>query len=397
MTYGKSVRLLSAKDPTRHFSLRYQNVPLSKGQARLAGRTMLMPELDLKDYTCRAVLDVVTVTFTLSRPTQFRYVQRELEALVDRKPHVEPHLPDPGGVAAVFTATIQEPTLKLLRECRGVLASKFGEAQEPIVNELEVSVDFTPRIASDASRARMVAVLVRHLYPARDLYGRISTRPRFSWGSTKRQNSFTLKRSQIKLDDGDVLLNTAGDAVPPVDATYYLGHRKVGALWRVMDKVIDRQNHNSGTFVALSEHQKRARVEVRLDQLELRRLGVTALDDLMSLRLARLQGCYFKFMLPTFSAREGNKNMADRHWDRERATRFFNAGVVGLRAMDESRNEKRKNHRPDLLRHLRAHGIVSPTPDRNGRGAYGTFIAYGDLNDRVSMALRKLEERESIR
>lgn len=396
MTDAHSIRLWAAKTSAIQTTLDYREEPVLQSQARLAGRKVLTPVVDLGDYSCRAVIDLVSITFEFARPTQFRHVQKALTALAGRRPHVVPSLPDAGGVAKVFTVTIQEPTLAMARACHELLQGKFGETSEPVVNELEVSVDFTPRTPSDDSRARMVTVLTRHLYPGRDVFKRSTTRPRFSWGSKRSQNNFTLKRSRIKLDDNDLILNSAGDVSPPVDATYYIGHRRAGALWRVMDKVIDRQNRAAGTFVALSEEKKRARVEIRLDRLELRQLGVTGLQDLFALNIAGLQGRFFKFMLPTFIPQRSSMHPADRHWEQERLARFLNVGVVGLRAMDDQRTRERTKHRKSLAGQLRTKGRPMPAKDRIGLGLSGTLVSYRQLNDRVSMALRKLGEREAL-
>lgn len=394
MRLSKTIRLHTAKNPARSLALHYRDEPVGLKQARLAGRRTLVPAIDLEVYTCRAVIDWASITFDLSRPTQFRYVQDALTPLFGRRPHVVPSSPDPGGVATVFTVTFQEPSLAALKASQMLLREKFGGASEPFINEVEVSVDFKPRTPSDDSRSMMVAVLGRHLYPGRKFHLRATTRPRFSWGSGRHQNSPILRRSRLALDDGDLFLNPAGDTAPPVDATYYIGHRKVGPLWRVMDKVIDRQNQPAGTWIDLPEEEQRARVEVRLDQLELKALGVNNLDHLLGFKFAALQGPYFKFMLPTFAAQTTSMSAADRRLERARVERFFNVGVVGLRAMDEQRRGERAKHRPTLTGHLRAKGRPTPVSDRGGAGAFGTFVAYALMNDRVAMALRKLGERE---
>jgi hypothetical protein len=393
MSYSSTIHLIAAKSPIA-VSLDYRDEPVGLSQARLIGRRILMPAIDLDAYSCRAVIDVVSVTFDLARRTQFRHVQRAIVPLTGRRALVTPSSPDPGGVSDVFTVILQEPTLKLLRACEARLKEQFGLVSEPVINELEVSVDFRPKTPSDAHRGRLVAVLSRHLYPNRDVLKLNTTRPRFSWGSKRSQNSFTLKRSPIKLDDGDMFVNPAGDVVPPIDATYYIGHRKVAALWRVMDKVIDRQNRDAGTWIDLPEKEKRARVEVRLDRLELKSLGMKTLAELSTLNFAQLQGLYFKFMLPTFISPTPTMDPADRHWERERVTRFLNTGVVGLRAMDDQRELERQKHRKSLTAHLRAKGKHMPPSNRRGRGQSGTFVSYVLLNDRVSVALRKLTERE---
>jgi hypothetical protein len=394
MSLTIKTKLRAAKDPSRQLELAYRDIPVTHTQARLAGRRTLEPILDLHEYKCRAAMDVVSITFEFARETQFRYVQSALEPLTGRRLLIVPSSPGPGGSTNIFTVVFQEPTLSTLQACHDKLQAKFGEVSAPFVNEVEISVDFTPVEPSDDSRARMVAVLARHLYPTRNFFQRTSTRPRYSWGTKLSQNNFILKGSTIKLDDNDPLLNTAGDCPPPIDATYYIGHRKIGPLWRTMDKILDRQHRTAGTFIVLSDSEKRARVEVRLDRLELKTLKVTSLEDLLNLNFAALQRRYFKFMLPTFLDQTTTTTSADRHLERARLERFLHVGVLGLRAMDEQRRSQRAKLRPTLVNHVKDRSVDPPAIDRSGVGPSGSFIAYKLMNDRVSMALRKLVERE---
>lgn len=392
MRSSKVVRLRHAKEPFRRLTLVYH--PESHGllQQRLRGRYALLPDLDLKDYSCRAVLDWVSVTFELDRPSQFQHIQKQLQPIVGRRLYVDPRDAGPGGVTRTFTLRLQDATLSLLHDCRAQLTARYGVAAEPIVNEVEVSVDFTPVVPADEARYKMVAVLCRHLFTARQVTNRASTRPRFSWGKLSKQNGAVVGDPRIKADNS--LLNPAGDSPAPVDATYYIGHRKIGPLWRVMDKVLDRQNRNAGTWVKLKDSEKRARVEVRLDKLELSRLGVITLSDLTRMNLARLQGEYFRFMLPTFLTINPTTHAADLYWERVREERFLNAGVLGLSMLDKEREQQRRSHRKSLIRYLRPKQKPVPVAKRTARGPTGTFISYQSLNDRVSMALRKLMERE---
>lgn len=73
-------------------------------------------------------------------------------------------------------------------------------------------------------------------------------------------------------------------------ATDYIGHRSAGALWRAVDKVIEQQNRTAGTLLELPVEKKRPRVELRLNLLEQKRLGISSMDALMGMNFARLQG-----------------------------------------------------------------------------------------------------------
>lgn len=211
-------------------------------------------------------------------------------------------------------------------------------------------------------------------------------RPRFTGSRGKRGTRRTLSpRPEFRLD-------TDQDTAPTIDATYYIGPKVARALWRVMDKVRDRQRPDLDFWLDLPEDQRRARLEVTLDRLELKGLGVVNLEGLLGFNFASLQKRYFQFMLPTFDT--SHAGYADRFWEKRRQQRFLKTGVVGLQVMDEERRRLLKAARPALVRRLRAKGEpLAPAP-RSGIGRNGTLVSYQDLNDRVAMALRKLLERE---
>lgn len=391
MTYSATIQLHALKDPSRRIRLDYIDKPVRQTQARLAGRRVLEPKLDLGSYTCRAVIDWAQVSLELARPTQFRYVQEALEGLGLRKPWVVPLSPGPGGVDRRYSFRLQEPHLRDVRKGVALLEAKFGLAGEPFIDGIEVSIDFYPKVHSADSRALMVAVLSRHLWPNRNVVSahRLN-RPRFAWDRYARASAQVLNLAPA---DADLLLNTDGDRPPAIDATYYLGQKYAQAMWRVMDKVKDRQHPDREIWDDLSEDEKRARVEVMLDRLELKKLGVTSMDKLLALNFAKLQGSYFQFMLPTFA---GTPTFADRFWEKKRQRRFLNAGVVGLQAMDDERQRLLKTHRPELVRQLRQRGVKTPPAPRTAAGRNGTLVSYQMLNDRVSSALDKLDKREGV-
>lgn len=391
MRYSNVIELRSAKDPGRRLSLEYVDEPVKLVQPRVVGRRTLKPAIDLGSYSCRAVLDWLDVSFELSRPTQFRYVQQIIKEVTSRNAFVKAASSGPGGTDTIFNVRLQEPHLRQVCECARLLETKYGVKSEPYVSGLEVSVDFRPTVHSDYHRARLVAVMSRHLWPNRDVITKAGDRPRFAWD---RGGNYTRHTLNAYSDDADPLLNTSGDLSPAFDATYYLGQRIGGTMWRVMDKVIDRQQVDLGLWRDLPDADKRARVEVRLDRLELKQLGITGLGNLLRFNLASLQGSYFQFMLPTFSSPGGLFSNHDRHWEKHRQARFLAAGVVGLQAMDGERQRLQKASRPEMVRQLRARGVKVEPARRAGSGRNGTLMAYEELNDRVAMALRKLQERE---
>lgn len=370
--------------------LAYMETALARTQRRFAGQLALFPEIDLAAYTPRAVIDWVDVSFYLARVTQFRFVQETLAGFTTRKPWVVPNGNGPSGTDNTFHVRLQEPSLSSLRRAVDAVHVRFGFSGPTFVSSVEVSLDFFPKHPSEQARELMVAVLTRHLWPNRNITtGHRLNVPRFVWGKKNGHTAFTMHEMP---EDKDRLLNVQGDRPPAPDATYYLGQPYAQAMWRVMDKTTDRRNPDKDDWEGLSDDKKRARVEVRLDRLELKRLGVATVEDLLEMNFARLQGQFFQFMCPTFPILPSNPAVG---WlEEQRLRRFLSTGVVGLQAMDDERSRLRHTHRPELVRTLRKAGKPAHPQARSGRGRNGLLTAYDGLNARAEGALRKMMERE---
>lgn len=193
------------------------------------------------------------------------------------------------------------------------------------------------------------------------------------------------------------LMETDRDRAPYTDGTLEVGEENAQVTWRVMDKIIDRQNVAAGTFMPLDDKSKRARVEVTLDRPELEALGIRYLNDLKALSFTQLQGRYFQFALPTFVSQASRKTGIGKFIaaarNPERAAKFFKTGVMGLKAMDEVCAERWLRTRRTILPDIHERGLRLSPIDRTAMGAAGTFVAYDELNDRVRIALRNLGSR----
>ena len=171
---------------------------------------------------------------------------------------------------------------------------------------------------------------------------------------------------------------------------------------RVQNKVADRRTCNAKRV--LLGREKRARIEVTLDRLELRRLGLISLSRLFRFRFAKLQGRFFHFALPTFldepdlpqhAAIAAEVNRTDREC-------FRQGGVVCLerwRRLKEqwlSAKPRATTVKQSPLQRLREDVRVlggKVQYRRAGTGRYGATIAYSELNEMVSSALRDLDRR----
>ena len=233
------------------------------------------------------------------------------------------------------------------------------------------------------------------IYPAGSISEPLD-RPRFSWGEGPANTAHVLPRSRNAAASDDALAGVEKDQPVAVDATYYVGAHGSSSAWRIMIKIMDRQNRLSGTRLDLPEKERRVRIEVTLDRSELRRLGLDTLTSLKAFRFQTLQGGYFQFRLPTFedvsSLPAGPQAAIASRWEKQRRQKFQNTGVVGLKAMDEASEVQRTARRTEMRKSLSPGTKLRPVR-RVGKGPSSTLVAYKDLTDRVLMALRHLGQR----
>lgn len=392
------VNLVAIKSRKLLGQLAYRKIPVSKVQRRLVGRYALEPEIDLGDFTCRAVIDWISIRLWLGRETQHQWLQRDVEAALGERCYIEPLDKRSGGVSDLFEFRVQEPDLvKVRRLCR-TFYGKYDLQMPPVVSEMEISVDFTPKHPGDLARAQLFIALTRHFQPSRDVMGHRRDRPRFTFGRGANDTVGVIGRPRSASGDKDhFLISSTTDRQPFVDATYYVGAEDSDMRWRIMDKVLDRQNRAAGTSLVLGDKMKRVRIEVTLGRPEVAALGIDFLYDLKGFRITRLQAKAFAFVLPTFldpaRARPSVRTAAHVWNDRQRMEKFLNAGAIGLKAMDAALDRRMKALRRASQGDLAKKGLKLKAPPRTGVGSSGTFVSYEAMNERVGMALRHLRER----
>ncbi|MEO3387596.1 hypothetical protein [Mesorhizobium sp. CAU 1741] len=378
--------------------LQFHRKVLKKSQPRLAGRFALKPDVDLDDYTCRAVIDWIEIRFFLGRSTQFQWLRREIEEAIEANAYAVALEEKAGGVTDVFDVRLQEPSILQLRELERHFERKYGLHMIPLVRSMEISVDFYPREQGEEARARLHTALTRHFWTSQTFFQAPGSRPRFVPGLIKKVSHVVRYKSTASMQTNDhFAISTEEDQPPSVDTTYYIGPKEGPVSWRIMDKVVDNQNRATGTRRELAEAEKRTRIEVTLGQTPLSSVGVEHLYDLEKLNFARLQGEFFKFMLPTFVDErqlKPGRRVAMMAWtERRRAEKFRNAGVIGLQVMDDALKRKEKPVRKDLLAHLARKGLKARPSPRHGKGPVGNLVAYEEINERVGIALRNLGKR----
>lgn len=394
-----TIPLMAKKVPKLVGHLDYQRVDLANKQKRLAGRYALQPDIALTRFTTRAVIDWLTIGVLLKRRTQFQWIQREIERILGRTPYVENIFGAENEASIGFDVRFQEPDIRTVLEAVAAISARFGLEIEPIVRSIEISVDFTPKMPSDLERARISRVLMNHLLVEPDVISNFRDRPRTVWGRGDNKTMRLLyDSSRLTAEENrEFLLSTDRDRAPFTDGTFALGAEEAAVRWRVMDKIIDRQNVRAGTSLALDDKSKRARIEVTLDRREVDALGVKFLSDLKKLNFTRLQGRYFRFFLPTFSKQAelhpGMRATMTAWVDRQRAVKFSKTGSLGLKAMDDAGADQRTELRKLALSDMHQRGLQLPDVPRTGVGAAGSFVAYDALSKRVLVALRNLGKR----
>ncbi|MGY4749812.1 hypothetical protein ACVNHC_08145 [Pannonibacter sp. Q-1] len=379
-----SIPLRSIKTTAVVGFLCYRRVDLGMSQKRLRNRYTLVPEVDLRSFETRAVIDWLSVEVKLKRLSQFQWLQKEIEDLFDRRLYIENDRPLRNDAATTFTIKFQEPAVLKVRRALARLEAKFGFTEPPKLFGIEISVDFTPSKPDDLARAKMMRVLYNHLVVERDYLQAGLSRPRTVWGG---------RGKVLQLVDG----SGAARQDPFTDGTVEIGAETADVRWRIMDKTVDRQNRAAGTYVDLPENVRRARIEVTLNSWEIQQIGASDFNELARVSFTTFQGRYFRFMLPTFpiqSNSEGRTSAAIHSWRaQQRLTHFRQAGNLSISALDKQSIAHRLNLRKSERRTMMRLGLRIPKDLKEAPGRDGTFIAYEDLNERVREALRRLGNR----
>lgn len=380
-------------------ALSYAETTLRSSQARFINRTTLTPQIDLGAYQCRAVIDWIDIRFELSRPTQHWHINERIRKLTGRKEYPEALNTGAGITATQYRLRVQEPDLGSVRTVLQDLQKNYGLASPATISAIEVSIDFYSKSPSDAARARMHGVLVRHFFPTTRVLTSSRTWPRFMPGSMK-STDYVVSRNEddASLDIGD-RMTPGTDRQALYDSTYYVGERdSPRAFWRIQNKVLDKQNKAAGTRDKLPDSMKRVRIEVTLGEAGCREVGLKHFGDLGTVKITRLQKSFFQFMKPTFLDIRPNIHRAGpvavkRKVEEYRKQRFFSAGVLGLQIREDAREELRALEMPTIRKIHRLSGTKMPARLRAGAGAFGTMVVYEELTRIVERALAGLERR----
>jgi hypothetical protein len=392
-----AVPLLYAKQrpikPAAIEYLAYRVKPIHSRQARLRNHFAIEPNIDLAKFSNRAVIDFVVLRLILGRKSQFQHIKHLVARIIGRQCYVDALDAGSGGSALVFDIKIHDPTMPELVAVTKAVDAQYDLQLLPIMAMLEISVDFYPSRPDEIERARLLKALVNSFVPTRDVFESAADRPRFVYGQAASDTKFPLFWSTdlTEAQARHMAMSTEADTPPAIDATFYAGRKHADSAWRIMDKILDRQNPVAGTRTELPEKARRVRIEVTLQRQELDRIGVNYLHDLKSLSFTSLQKRYFRFWLPTFHGPSASLQEICRAWqDRMRWDKFCKTGVIGLLRMDHAWEEHREEQRRRSAPEMHKSGLRLPKARRTGVGQAGALVAYEEMNGAVSSALERL-------
>jgi hypothetical protein len=302
--------------------LGYVEETLSSTQARFKGRIVLTPQIDLNAHQWGSVVDWVDIEFELGRPSQHWKLNDRIETITGRKEYPKALDVCSGGTASRYRLRVQEPDFKLLRRVLADLEREYGFASPATVVSIEISIDAYPRDPSEEARARLHGLLVRHFFPTTKVLTGGLKWPRFFPGLVKPVDYIVARNdADPRLDIVD-RMTPSSDRSPPYDTTIYIGEKDdPRALWRIQNKVLDKQNKAAGTREELAEEKKRVRIEVTLGPDGCREAGISEFGLIADVKFTELQKGFFQFMLPTFGVHNptrGGTSMMSRSSVRNR-------------------------------------------------------------------------------
>jgi hypothetical protein len=129
-------------------------------------------------------------------------------------------------------------------------------------------------------------------------------------------------------------------------------------------------------------------------------LGITDVPSLRRLKVSALKKRFFQFRLPAFQVTLPVRRVSDsvqNFFEARRAQTYLRTGVIGLVAMDLATTECRRRDRPAQLaaqrKQLQSMGLTLHPRSRKPR-LEPALVSWTEMNRKVDVAFRKLEDRE---
>lgn len=379
-----------AKPPKTAFVLAHHLHILPNSQARLRGRSVLEPAVELDSYRFEALIDWIELQVSFDRMTQIQHVHHALEPIVvDRKCHITRLNTGDGGTFSECRIRIQEPkSLAQVITVASTLSTTFGARVEPSVSALEVSLDIYARNNEQEDRRALLGALQRTIWTGRDIWSNPNSRPRMAYAKGAEGTKRLIPPPDSTKDMACALV-PEHHMPPALDSTVYLGAQDDDVMIRLMEKIIDTQRQD-GTCVELENEECRVRVEVTLRGAELDLLKISKVSQLKTFKFAQLKKRYFHFKLPTFRS-TSNAALVQKLQDKWHADTYLRTGVLGVTAREAESRRLRKRHHAGLLKHLADRKMKA----RRKNNCQSTFVTWSNLHVKLDAAFRQLDKRQA--
>lgn len=393
----------------------YQTQPGRSVQKVLAGRKLVTPQIDLNAYACRGEIDWLEFRINTTGDHQARNMQ----------PAITEMLHEIGSTSTVFVTGLdrkkgykgsdfilkfQQPAPRELGHVLTKMADHYGldraKLPELRIMGIEVSVDFYVKGAegltesvANLKRWQLVDILRRHLKPDPVLTELPDAWPRFYGGkfggggathfvnpsASDLGSRLLVLASRLGLEPENlVALDLNKHGKPDVDTTSWIGPKDFHVMLRTMDKVTDKRDPASGTFLDLLTEERRARVEVTLqgkaDEVGGHgAVGLKTLGDLAGFPFKSIRRLFFEFYLATIGDQCDSTSLGIKLRANEQEI-FRRSGVYGL---------DRFHRTIQLVNHARiAQGEQDVSLVRLGEK--GRMLSWMDMNQKIDRALKKL-------
>lgn len=375
--------------------LDYYAEAYSGKQAINKGRLALRPDIHLGDYTFKAEVDWIRISFDTTGQHQAVNIRRWASTHIGKGQtiYVDGPKDEDGNVGCAFTLTLQNPAPGSFHELCDALEKEYSidttEGQAIRIDGIEVSLDIYPNNGSDKDRRRMTEILRRHVSVPEFFWEDPRAHPRSVFGDRtelNRHHPVVCKPKKVHLAKSQAAGHPAltpelfRDADPsayewwPVDGTFYIGGKGDVAMVRIQDKVTDQRRGPHAR--KLEQHMKRSRIEVTLERFVLLELGIEFEMDIRELGFDHLVAGVFATSIPTLTS------VGDTP-DAKELQVFERGGALGLDRYQRARHIEcqieagtgRGSRRPSAL------------------GTKGHGIAWEEFRHRSRKALKRLEEQ----
>ncbi|MGR3701322.1 MAG: hypothetical protein ACU0A4_04495 [Paracoccaceae bacterium] len=393
----------------------YQPQPGRSVQKVLAGRQVVRPLIDLNAYACRAEIDWLALRIVTPGYHQARNVQPAIAGMLgDIGSRSTVFVSGPNGetgyMGSDFILKFQQPSTRELGHVLAKVAGRYdldcAKLAELQIMGVEISVDFYVKgfegLSEDTAnlmRWQMVDILRRHLKPDPVLTELPAAGPRFfggkfgGGGATHFVNPsasdlgprLLVLASRLGLEPENlVALDLNKHGKPDVDTTSWIGPKDFHVMLRTMDKVTDKRDPASGTFLDLLTEERRARVEVTLqgkaDEVGGHgAVGLKTLGDLAGFPFKSIRRLFFEFYLATIGDQCDSTSLGIKLRANEQEI-FRRSGVYGL---DRFHRAVQLVNQARITRGEQDVSLVR-------LGEKGRMLSWMDMNQKIDRALKKL-------